>query len=485
METINPIYNLGRVAVKDESTERTSYYEVREQQQNVLKGSNQKTLRFRIDDLNSYILLSRSYLQLSLKITKANGADLDPLDTGGHDQKTAFKNGLNSIFERAVLKINGQSVNDFSQWHWHKQNLENVFQTREWKKSMGELMHYYDTTETMEVGDVGNTLVLNNIAADGTGQGYLGTQRDELNPATNLAYRRRVASARVSNVLTGVIPLHNLFPFLKAYDRVMRGMQIEIEFGVVDDALLIERPTGPQDYKWQWVGDGAKLFVKRVVPSLRVRSSLNDAISKGFSLNGFSFEDVMVYRYSQAGALNGTNDWRISTTVSRPTRVFVAFQNNDRRDMDGLSEFYNTNDVESVQLFINGQPIPDLKYDVEFPASVAGVNSNSLVVDTAEHKDRLRAYMNLLALSNMDASPLTDELQNPCISRNDWLNKYPIFAFDVANNLPADTAFTGASEILVRYKAGANEACDVIAWVYHEKLADIKFTSTESSIVIS
>jgi len=430
-------------------------------------------LRFRIDDLNSYILLSRSYLQLRMKIKDVPGDNTATAPVSSNER--AFKNGLHTIFRRANLKINGQNVNDYSDYHYWKQDLEKLFMSKEARRTIGSSMGYYDNGDADHVHST------------------VGYGEDNVAGEKTFAFRSLLANPIDGSIAHGKevianIPLHYLFSFLKAYDRVMRGMSIEIELELVNDPNIIESVLAANALTgWDWAGQGANLLVKRVVPSLRVRSSLNDAISKGFALNGFSYEDVAIYR-NDMGA--GSQDWRISSSVSRPTRVFVAFQRKNRLDLyESPSDKFDVAGVQSTQLFINGQPIPDLRYEVNFPELNTHFDTGGVPAteQSADKRDRTRAYMNFIALSGLDESNLTSDLLSSSVSLHNWQRETPIYSFDVANNLPADTAFTGATELLLKYNSlGSTPAnYNVICWVYHEKLADIKFTSTESSIVIS
>ena len=489
METINPIYNLGRVAVKDESTEKMCFYEVPELQTN---GSSmpqtQRTLRFRIDDLNSYLVPSRSYIQLSYRLN--NNDNVTPLDA---TQIATLKNNGFGIFRRAVFRMNNQAINSYSDYNYHKADLEVLFKSNEWKHSMGSLCGVRDTLSDND----GWFNPTDALIASNEGLVYTTQQFRKLNPYFNKSHRTGVASHGISRENTLNIPLHALFPFLSAYDRVVRGVQMEIELELADETIIIEQSTGV-NAKFSWSGRGAILFVKKVVPSLAVRNELNNAITRGFSLKGFSFEDVEVYRNSIANNASGSLDWRISTTISRPTKVFIAFQDAEVLTDKRKSVSYFTGcGVQEIQLFVNGQPIPDLRYEVNLSddydtpaentdATFASGNYINLLTMPVQ-RDMSRAYNNLLSLTGQDMSSVSSDLNQRVMSYDDWRGKYLVYPFDVSNNLPQDTAFTGASEILVRFRLNTTygQARHIIAWVYHEKLADINLTSTESSIVIS
>lgn len=507
METIDPIYQLGRVAVKDESTERSSFYVVNElNTSGAAIPAAQKVLRFRIDDLNSYLVLSRSYLQLRCAVTYAaavnSGAGPSLL------QRVAIKNGLHSIFRRAVLRINGQSVNEFSDYHYNKQELESILASLETKRTLGSAMGYFDPTEPIQTssgladptvvtaaGVMGFDRKLNFSGMEFLSHDSTGAPGLPLAAATTAHYTsflKRVArstpiqdNSAAGAEVVACVPLHVLFPFLKAYDRVMRGMSIEMEFELCDQTQLIEGnavQAAGSTFGWSQSGPSATLFVKRVVPSLRVRNELNAMITKGYSLNGFSYEDVQLYKFPITAA--GQVDWRITTTVSRPTRIFVAKQLQARNTQsDHQSGCFDAEGMTAIQLFCNGQPVPDLRYEVNFPQTKAELVSGA---GGQDRRDRMRAYLNFLEQIGQDQSSVTSDLLGNGVSYDSWVHNFPVFVFDVSRNLPQDTAFTGATELLVRFSTLAGiGASDMIAWVYHEKLADIKFTSTESSIVIS
>jgi len=489
METINPIYNLGRVSVKDESTEKMSFYEIAEQQTNgSTMPAGQKTLRFRVDDLNSYLVPSRAYIQLTYQLLTAANGNLD------NTYSATLKNGANGIFRRAILRLNNQAINNYSDYVYHKADLENVFKSKEWKRSMGSICGVRDTLSDNDRADSAEADYYDNNA-----RGHSTEQLRRLNPRLNKAFRDGVSQHILSSHQVVNIPLHTLFPFLSAYDRVLRGVQMEVELELADDSIIIEQGVGTTDVKFAFVDRGAIMFMKKVIPSLAVRNELNNAITRGFSLKGFSFEDVEIYRQALANTAANTNDWRISTTVSRPTKVFIAFQDAECLTEREKSVSYFTGcGLEEIQLFVNGQPIPDLRYEVKLPDDYDGPGNNvsSVLVATGQYnallgltveRDRTRAYNNLLSLVGQDNSSVSSDLMNPAFSYRSWINKYLIYAFDVSNNLPQDTAFTGASEILVRFRLNGTygHARNAIAWVYHEKLADINLTSTESSIVIS
>ena len=451
---IDPIYDLSQRYAQDNSTESRNFLKIFDEStggSNMNNNPLQQTLLFRINDLYNLLALGRSFLHFQVKL--ASDAVGTVLPAG---EQQAMINGFHKSFRRCNLRFNGQPIDSEHNYLRESINIMEILgRDKNFDEANGSRYGYIPETSDYSVG----------FTNSGTND-----------PASNASYAARSSFFDNGTVNNFSVPLHKFFPFLRYFDRVLKGISVEIELELAPPSEILCTRTGAATTApvLNWHGPGATLHVERRVPSLSVRKDLEEALNKGFELNGFEYTAHSTYKQNFDGNSPG-GDFHVSTHVSKPLRVYVAFQNADRLTNTQLnSTLYDNCAIDRLSVMVNGSINPLEPYEPKW--------SNNTSVDS--RSGRMRAYNDLLASQGLDVSPMSDKLNHGTISYQDWALKYPIYVIDLTN--VQDTEYTGASEIVVSFERGANAIpFNCFVCVEHMKTANIKLNNTDPQIVVA
>lgn len=531
---VNPVFDLAEEAFKDYSIENLTHYKILENQRGIQMANSTtddvKTLRFRIDDMNNWINVGRSYIKLEGELVQKTAAAVKPgYGNVANDAALqvlggkALLNNSAAIFRRCTLKANGITVESSLDNKMFDVTIGDLLNNdSEYAMTYGSTHNYYHDND-QDFGDGGWRYQIEPINSNPGGAAFNVAERCFKSRchagkpfADGLTEQRGHSRSLIVNGRKGlrpsdaanwehtsfevIVPLNKVFHVLKAHDKIVRGIQWEIElefensnrcvaFGAVDGATAV--PV------FQFKNRCAELYLERVTPRIEVRNVLNNLLLNGFK-KSINYEDVQVYHTSiGSGAANG--DWRIATTVSRPTKLFFFAQYALR---DGApiydSQTFDFAGMERVSCRVNGIKYPDEDYEMK-PED----NNSEVCVEGG-----FKPAVDLLKMKGLDVSEHTDMLNRGCfVNSNNWNSHYPIYAFDLTK-YPGDALFSGSSEIMISYKKKAATAAslnsrgvdanglltalgapgdsnvNLYAVLYHEKVVELSMSQNESSIVI-
>lgn len=455
MSVTDSIFDLSATYSEDQSIESMNFLKVFEE--NGLVNNNRRLLKFRIDDLTSFLLLSRSYVVLQLELQSGTA-----IPYGANTVGPAFINGLDKAFKRGSMSFNGQVVDNYHNYmREHINVMDKLEVDRDYDASVSLARGYVPEIDTPIGGATDSGINLKELSAVDN---------------KSLAYRSASLTGGAVKQNVFAVPLHRLFRFCKFYDKVLRSVQIEVELELASDEEFLCHATAgygkdPTEIpKWDWHNQGAFLMVPRIVPSISVRSSLNSMLSSGFK-NNLQYTDFHTYR-----VLAGTErqDVRISTTISRPVKIYIGFQKQTKSGaMNENTLLYDRANIDKISVLVNGSQNPVNEYEVNMGA-VGKVDTRG---------DRHRAYYDLIHSRGLSVSSMSDKLNFGTMGFNEW-ERNPIYVFNL-NNV-TDTQFQGSSEIAVTYEraaAGAN-ASYMYVIVEYVKLAQISLSNTDSSVIV-
>lgn len=524
---VNPVFDLAEEAFKDYSVEQIQHYRIQESLNgNRLKDQHTdqtRTIRFRIDDMNNWLNVGRSYIRFVGKLARRTGVNDDYTQDDNAGAK-ALANNLAACFRRATLRANGIIVENATEDKSIDVTVHDLINNdSEYAKSFGSMFGYMPQSEnpgseegrqildgtTSEVAGVslgGNRFASSIHTAggdkkpDGNGNnGNLSQLDRSLRSATKLAFGEDSASRKFEVLL----PLNKVFHVLKAHDKVVRGIQWEIELEFEDSNKMIRYSPGLAggDHNvspYFWFQDRcAELYLEKVTPRIEVRNVLNNLLLNGFK-KSINYEDVQVYK-QPLGHADQAYDWRIATTVSRPTKLYVCAKWNHRDQ----ATYYNSQTfdyvgMKRIYVRVNGIKYPDEDYEMT-PSGTAPV----LLPESGHH----RVVMDLMKLKGLDVSEHTDMLnRGSLINAQNWVTHYPIYSFDLTK-YPGDALFTGSSEIMVHIErdnnnnpafsvpvqatgfpqapgVSAGHQFTLYAVLAHEKVVELSMSQNESSIII-
>lgn len=518
---VNPVFDLAEEAFKDYSIENLHHYRILENQNGNQLNSRDidtvKTLRFRVDDMNNWMNIGRSYVRLegALRPRNPNGLYGDNALSGAK----SLSNNSASLFRRCTLKANGITIENSQDHKMIDVTINDLMSNdSEYGRSYGSVHNYHpgntdpsesilnggeivaaaDTVATVAVaaGAFSSALVIagGHSNPDGAETTLDGKNADKSHQANGLKTYYARGETKIFEVL---IPLNKIFHFLKAHDKVVRGIQWEIELEFEPHEKIVKyTPSSAGNHNispyFYFGARGAELYLERVLPRIEVRNVLNNLLLNGFK-KSINYEDYVVRQQRIASNIDNY-DWRIATTVSRPTKLYVCakWANRDSATFFN-SQTFDYASMTRVFVRVNGVKYPDEDYQITKRDNVSPAHGHHQVI------------MDIMKMKGLDVSEHTDMLNRGClINARNWETHYPIYAFDLTK-YPGDALFSGSSEILVHIERDADigpsfcgkdangfpsgalapaTQLDLYAVLGYEKVVELSMNQNESSIVI-
>jgi hypothetical protein len=514
---VNPIFDLGEESFKDYSIEDVQYYKILENQTGTQLSTKDtdtvRSLRFMANTENYWVNFGRSYIAIEGKfVKKTDGENYEPNDGGCR----SLPNNLAAMVRNCTLKANGIIIEKANADKMIDVTLHDILNDdSEYANTYGSLYNYHKSLPTgVEMYKQGSQLISAPIAGTDYGNHFTsaiclasyGANGEPdvggfTHPSHYINHRHGVNSDNSpKDSAVYLLPLNKLFHFFKAYDKIVRGIQFEIEFEIEPNEKIVkwtahDNGTNNVPPKFVFGGRCAELYVERITPRLAIRHSLNQLLLNGFS-KSVNYEDFQVYR--QSFDKNDNNkDWAITTTVSRPTKLYIV----GKWDYRDKATYYNSQTFDYLGMTrmyveVNGKRYPGDDY-ILTPES----GSQSQRVCKRGHE---RAVMDIMKMQGLDVSEQSDMLNRGSgLNLTTWNSHAPIFAFDLTK-YPGDALFTGSSNIVVHFERETSGTLEtnpgdangptgkatylggftLYALLGYEKVVDLKMTQTESSIVI-
>ena len=438
MSLIETQYELVNPTMTMRSTENAYFSEIRTDNTTI---TNDTQFRLQLKNLNDYINLSKSYLEVKFKIKKGAGLNLDPADI------TTLQNGLTSLFNRMVLRVNGSIVEDVNESNMVGLIKSILHYSDDYLKSVGSNGFYYKETG---VGAIDGAAEYSNPSGEIVAR----------NANYNNGYVQRFALSKESSLVCCALPLHELFGFCSV-DRVMKNCDVSIELTKASaDASVcgaVANAYVEMDKISWWVS------VQR--PSPQVELALNAQLAQGV-VSEWKFPFATGYQSSSFPALtSGRQNFRVSTTAERPLYAFAMLRGATESVL--LNNQVSNSAVSEIALRVNGIQHPQQAYQ---PGKDAAGNYN----------DFARVYADVLDYMNKDS----DYSNGGTLLRNDFVNMTSVFAFDLTASPPSITS--SPIELTCEFTLdGTNNTTDTKLFVMVITERSIILTFRGSSAVVS
>lgn len=434
---------------------------------------------FRISDINSFWLLSKAYLQLHFKIDAIDNADKPERVTAEYAGKW---------LSRAILRLGDTVIEDQTQYVYRTQEIEALGWSKQYADTVGSMMLYKsenmdDASEHVVNGSRQVYLRTAIVNAD-TGaelKDKLIVNADPFDVPGTLPNHNRTMTRSTNNY--AMLPLVHIFQMLKVYDKVVRGLDIEIELFFADDNIKLIRsafktsgddgkPETDNTHALYWQSYGVQLVVPRVVPPARIQAELNMQLAKGLNIN-CEFEKVNCYRTLIPTGQN-TSEWNITTATSEPTRIYLFTRSvlSETRQRTRLR--HRGVILERVDVFVNGEKMPSESLVAEGPvgAGVSGRNFNNYLRQFHDMQGNIGApYDRPSGYGHSNVDMLGFENQ-------------AIIAIDLKQKISDIPA--RSSDISVTYKIDINapEGQYLYAVVYSKAVAELQLSEARSVALI-
>jgi len=457
-------------------------------------------------DLDAWLLLHEGYVQFFFTIQEAA--------TGGPVDSTAVATGVAgttgivnligssmSLFQRAELYASGQLV-DYTDYCGFIQTLqsllhENLDKVQTW----GEKEWMYLDDVSSRVGDdvqedpittPGANVVQSAGAAEVFRYVVGGTNDYEF---ANNSYRLRWLKSRATDITAPsrkyvevMVPLRKIFGFCRDITCAIQGFSWEVRLLTANDfTRIIHGKTETDD-------DGiaptcnvliptCRLWLPQLKPSIAQQASLTEQLkSKMIATHIFNNMDCYASQQYNAGTSSGT--WTVTSTTSKPTKVYVFFQKSN--------QYNEQNDTLNHEVINNGGVFSNMVDAVTDPdAPTAGITNVELRVNqkfypkqryelafnNSQNAGYGRAYIDFLASSGKFMS---DE---GVLTAEQYKNLFTCFAFDLENN--DDMLFSGVKQNDIQIKWQLSNTADAykVYCVIHSEFR-VEFQALDGRLAI-
>jgi hypothetical protein len=480
-DVINPYWDIFANSIDDKSIESYEMIKWRTKQAivNAAETDNTTTnINIEIDDLESYYLPSKGYLEVKCKLVNdAAGADL-----AGTDVTTLASNGL-ALFRKANYRISGMEVEESQELaysslasgfvHLNKANVESISDSQWFYPEKAHVQYGNDNDQATNplVAKVrgGGALVNRFIAASGAA-----TAVGNLVAARNPSYEKRFARTFASSEIQMQIPLERIFGFCRDYKSVLKGVRHEFQFDRQTQYAAVVHSLSNIGLTVRPVILEMNIWMPRLRPSIEalatIEQELNSAQPAKILYNSWSSFFTPDYP-----AATTTVNYRLPPVYGKPTKCFVGIQNlakyTNQADLGaaagaiigangatagqnavanplsfiagGVGEFGTTIGIDNINnmvLRINGQPFPLERYELNFNSAGSGDLYG-------------RAYSEFLRICGK--SPYGDE--SSIVDHKTYKYIYPLLAFDLEQNLSGYKKGDSAEiEVQAQLTAGTN-----------------------------
>lgn len=360
MDSIYNLQDLPTLETKTDPIEYRKFYDQTSGFSATSAGGPVKThFSFRISDINSFWLLSRAYLLFEFNLTNV-----------GHGTERQTVEYLGKHFDRVLLRLGDTLVEDKTKYVYRDSEVDALSWGKQYAETVGSMALYkpesFDTSDKRAT-NLSKALYYK-VATAGSADFATLLERLEDSPdAFDVpgTFENHNHTATRGSKTFAMLPLVHLFNFLKVYDKVMRGLDIEIELYMAPDSVRIIRSnklsTGAASVAgdnavFNWSGPGITLMVPRVVPTPKIQAMLNMQLAKGLNVT-VPFEKSHVYRLTIPDGAQ-TGEWNITTATSTPTRIYLMIRAANSETDQRLRLFARDRLLTRVDVFVNGEKTP-------------------------------------------------------------------------------------------------------------------------------
>eukprot|EP01059_Diplonema_ambulator_P036643 TRINITY_DN921_c0_g1_i4.p1 TRINITY_DN921_c0_g1~~TRINITY_DN921_c0_g1_i4.p1 ORF type:complete len:467 (-),score=15.00 TRINITY_DN921_c0_g1_i4:520-1920(-) len=408
-------------------------------------------------DKTSFLMLSRSYIEVSCKMVRNNTGNTayeNYVDDAGNNTNklndVSFVSDIRNIFSRITLKSGSQVIQDYSTGagasSWF--NVQNVVATTK---------EFIDT--------VGSNMLMVDPAKFGLP--YEGEEQTGLLNDRTLMYNEIRRKGLGSKTVKCLIPLSRLFDIFRDNDKVFYGLDWEMTFYINDDSKIFvkrsEAGTGgfaiPGDPKLNWVDYGIRLNLMRVQPAPQQRAMLLKNIASKPEIK-CRFETVWLDRRTFLQTQQNVSE-QVALPVGALNKIFITFQRQARSTSNSLlddSTRFDQLNLRRLSLEVNGIKIP----------------ARDIECDYQQGNDTI-PYMHYMDLTNNQGAgkkPLN------LMSKDNFIKHFPIYCFDLMKFPKAGSASNQGNNLVVNWEMNAPGAdYQMLVFVLHDKQFKLNYST--------
>ena len=362
MSLLNPEYKIDESSM---SMVGANEYEMIELKTDNNVVTNDQVFRISLKDQSNYTNLSKSYLEIKFRLTKA----ADGAVFGAADRITLRKSVM-SLFSRATLRINQQQVESVEDVALAKTIQSLLMFSQDYSSSTATNQFWYKDTGNLGT-DADAQRAYDHAELDGNAADANSLAIVE-NPLHNSGFVKREAKTRQSKVVTCWLPLGHLFGFATV-DKVVVNQECSIELTKSQPAQHIQKLAATDDAKLEC--QKLSWWVPRIRPSAEVDLALKSQMSAGL-------ESEFLYHtwnaYSSTNLVGGQNTFRVLTTSEDIQYAFAVCRVAAKAQGTNAECAYRS-DVTECEARLNGRVYPVRRYDQLMNGNDAGAEGTSRV----------------------------------------------------------------------------------------------------------
>ena len=458
------IYQWPEAVLIDETTEEYEYFEYSPDSETIESLNGVREIRFNVEALSTFIHPHNSYLYFEGSILRDNagGGGTRFIDT---ENVTLANDGILHLFSELKYSINGQPIEDILNPAISSIMLGILRYPDDFSETEGLMQCWYKDT--------------------GKG-GLLGTEIEEFDQGNNVwkeaiksfnnigrekrknFFYDSVAENDNKGKFSFCIPLKHIFGFCDDYDKVMYGVNHGLSLFRKGNGTAIHKPV--RVINRGVAADVANAIVKltkikwcvpHVKPSLAIYNSLTEKIGQGANVKiGFKSRKV-----DEKIVDSATWSWRVAVSSGNETPRFLilGFQTGDKTIQNGGNETKVANPsvfdhckVEHIQVKMLGRLYPSQVEVLNFP-----------------NNQYSKAYNNAAKFRELfDGTP--DLFSHLGINPIDFKNLYPLFVFNVSNQIPKTISAVVEVVFNVKFEEAPDNPTTAYCLTISDKIFDLK-----------
>ena len=384
------------------------------------------TIRHHYRNTNSYINLSKSYLEINFSVT-------------ANDTTHTISNHVLSLFRRATLKIGNVTCEQIENQHLNILVNSIIKYSQDYALSSGSNAMFYRDTGNGEIESNFTTNGLNPV-----GPGNL------LNLNFNEGYQRRLARTTGGGVVSCRVPLMEVFQ-IASVDKLIYGQELEIELVQAPDNERIY--GGPDVLAPTILVNKVSVWLNRVIPSKQNESVILKQIQAGVS---YDFNFLYSNAYLSSPLQASSQVVRISTQSENVQFGYVmAVPTNFATN---VSKSVTPNFIDSCNLLVD---------NIRFPVNRYENLTNEL--------GKARSFHALSQMTN--AFDLSSGLS---LSFDDY-KRCTIIPFDLQNKLKN----VSGSATQIELEITLNTACRVLVVLQSDRIVNINYQGGNAVIKVN
>jgi len=423
-------------------------YEMNEFRSDDATITNAQNIRIQVKDLSTFTNLSNAYLEVKFRVVDSSGNAHTGLE------QITLVNGVQSLFQRCVLRIQNQIVETLDEQHISSMVKGLLHYSEDFARSSGTNEFFYKDTGNLDATATSKYSHSNaNAVADGQAVGVL-----TINPNAdyNSGWVSRFAKTKNSAVNTAIIPMATLFGFCSV-DRVISGNLIAVE---LTRSAVEHHLHATSGVSGKVALDKISLWCPRILPSPSIDLALKSAMGGGVR-STYKFPIYNSYVSSNLGNNAGSNVFKVLTQTEKILQVFVMLRKGALAVADPKTS--TKPQFTELEIRLNGRNYPSRRYD-----------------NLQNNEGKARAYLELLKYMNRSG----DYSSGIQLSFEDW-DKTQIYAFDCSaqpqNWSKSPSTLEVVSNLLVNNDGGDRQFS---VCVVSERVAQIDYSGSQPTIAV-